>query len=500
MTVQAIPSAVAATTPAGHPFDLIVLGGGPAGVTAALRGAELGARVALVERSFLGGTCTNDGCVPTRVLAKTARLLRDAHQFAEYGLDGPLPRVDFARVLERAQEVVYQVHEKKQLLAHLQAVDITVFDRVGNARFVSPHALALPDGRTLHGSRFLLCVGGHARRLNFPGAEYAMVHSDVWRLTQLPERVVVVGGGATGCQLASVFNAFGSHTTLMELAPQLLLQEDRLIADTVTAEFRANGIEVMTGIGGIDRIEPRENAYDLLYRMEEQERHLLADAIILSVGWPGNLDELGVQAAGLRTRGPYIEVDDTLCTSQPHIYAAGDITGRIMLVQTASHQARLAVENALRDAHDLDDSGLVPHGGFTDPEYASVGITEAAAEQRGNCAVAVVPYADMDRAVIDGHPVGFCKLIVDRETRQVIGAHVVGEQAVEVVQIVATAMAGHMPIEHIAEIEYAYPTFAAVIGLAARQLARELDVIPITEPWHTLTRQRASEWERRQTS
>jgi len=166
-----------------------------------------------------------------------------------------------------------------------------------------------------------------------------------------------------------------------------------------------------------------------------------------------------------------------------------------MLVQSASAQARVAVENALLDQQRKVEHRLVPHGGFTDPEYGGVGLTEQQAQ--GDPAVAVVPYTDMDRAVIDGHPVGFCKLIVDRDSHHLLGAHVVGEQAVEIVQIVAAGIAGGLRVEQLADLEFAYPTFSAIIGLAARQITRDLGSIPIAPEWRVLAPVRGSEWERR---
>ncbi len=479
-------------------FDVIVLGGGPAGVTAALRARELGASVALIERGLLGGTCTNDGCVPTRVLARAARFVRETQRFAEYGIDAPPPTVDFARVVQRAQQVVYQVHEKKQLIAHLEALGITTLHGVGDAAFADAHTLRLADGRTFAGDKIILCVGGHGRTLTIPGAEHAISHSDVWRMTALPVSIAIVGGGATGCQLASIFNAFGARVTLVDIAPRLLPTEDRAVADSMTALFQAHGIEILTGIKGIERIDARDSALDLVVKIDDDAlRTLPVAAVMFSVGWPGNLDPLNLAAAGVAAKGAYIQVDDHLRTSVPHIYAAGDVNGRLMLVQTAGYQARVAVENALMGVDRPDRNQHIPHGGFTDPEYGSVGLTEEQARDKGiDIAVAVVPYADMDRAVIDGVTDGFCKLIVDRANRQIVGAHVVGEQAVEVIQMVTTAIVGGMPIEQVAEVEFAYPTFAAVIGLAARQLARDLKIISVAPTWRTLIRERIAEWER----
>src|SRR5215204_5385017 len=201
-------------------FEVVVIGGGPSGVTAALRARELGATVALIESEHMGGVSTNDGCVPTRVLAKAARLVRDAEQFADYGLEGEPPTVNFVRLLNRTEHVVDTVHQKKQLRGHLEAAAVRVFDRAGDARFLDGHTLALGDGRSVQGEKFILCMGGHARRIPFPGSEHALTHSDVWAMEGLPQSVVVVGGAATGCQLASVFAAYGSQVWLVDLAPR----------------------------------------------------------------------------------------------------------------------------------------------------------------------------------------------------------------------------------------------------------------------------------------
>lgn len=478
-------------------YDVIVIGGGPAGVTAALRARELGATVALVERARLGGTCTNDGCVPTRVLAKAARLVRDADQFAEYGIDMPAPDIDFARVMERAQQVVYQVHEKKQLLAHLRAVQADVFDNTGTAHFVDAHRLRLGDGRELEAHHFVICAGGHARRATFPGSDLALLHSDIWRLRELPRSVAIVGAGATGCQLGSILDAFGSKVIIMDRSSRLVPPEDVIVSETLMESFIGRGIELIMGMTDIERIERKDGQLEVSIAVPGGVEKRLVDAVMLSVGWPGNLESLNISAAGVSAKGAYVDVDDTLRTSAPHIYAAGDITGRMMLVQTASQQARIAVENALLPESVADNNRVVPHGGFTDPEYASVGLTEEMARQSADCVVAVVPYADMDRAVIDDRTVGYCKLIVERGSRHIVGAHVVGEQAVEVVHIVATAMAAQMPIEGLAELDFAYPTISAIIGLAARQIARDLNVIPVVPQWRALIRERIAEWERR---
>jgi pyruvate/2-oxoglutarate dehydrogenase complex dihydrolipoamide dehydrogenase (E3) component len=478
-------------------FEVVVIGGGPAGVTAALRARELGAEVALVERGNLGGTCTNDGCVPTRVLARAARLRRDAEQFAQYGLEGEPPKVDFVGLLNRTEHVVHTVHQKKQLRAQLEAADVRVFDQAGEARFLDGHTLALGDGRSVQGEKFILCVGGHARKLPFPGSEHALTHSDVWSMKGLPRSVAVVGGAATGCQLASVFAAFGSQVWLLDVAPHLLAAEDEAVSEGVAEAFERRGIEIVTGIGGVERIEKENGHLRLHYAKNDEARTLDAETIMLAVGWPGNVEGLNLEAAGVETRrGGYVLVDDALRTSAAHIFAAGDITGRMMLVQSATQEGNLAAEQTVLGGEHGYRHEIVPHGGFTDPEYASVGLTESRARSEGrDCAVATVPYAHLDRGVIDGHTEGLCKLVVDRPSRRILGAHIVGEQAVEVVQIVATAMRAGMPVEHLADVEFAYPTFTAILGIVARRVLRELGLVATSPRWGIPERTLGAEWE-----
>jgi pyruvate/2-oxoglutarate dehydrogenase complex dihydrolipoamide dehydrogenase (E3) component len=479
-------------------YDLIVIGGGPAGVTAALRASELGVKVALVERDRLGGTCTNDGCVPTRVLARAARLARDAAQLNEYGMESQTPGVDIERLMARAQQVVYQIHEKKQLVHHLKESGVETYLSVGSASFLDAHTLRLGDGRHLHGERFVLCTGGHARRLNFPGAEYALTHSDVWQMKQLPRSLAIVGAAATGCQLASIFNAFGCQVHLLEVAPRILQLEDRDVSIALQQAFLQRGIQIVTGIGGVERIEKQGDDYNLWYILDGESRCLRVEAVILAVGWPGNIEGLNLEAAGVQVERNFVVVDDTLRTTAGHIYAAGDVTGRVGLVQSANSEAHTAVENALMNTGQClarQDRKIVPHGGFTDPEYGSVGLSEEKANVEGDAISAIVPYNVMDRAVIDGRTNGLGKLIVSRSTHHILGAHVVGEQALEVVQLIAAGMSVGMRVDQLADLEIAYPTYTAIVGLAARRIVNQLGLRHLSPQWRALDRPHVAEWE-----
>ena len=326
---------------------IIVIGAGPAGVTAALRACELGADVALIEGGSLGGTCTNDGCVPTRVLARAARLARNARQFGEYGLTSVDMSVDFRRLLDKAQQVVYTVHEKKQLHSHLEAAGVELYTGHGPAHFVDPHTVELADGTQLSAGKFILCVGGHARKLPIPGAEHSLTHSDVWQMQKLPASVAIIGAAATGCQLASVFNTFGVDVHLLDLAPRILPGEDVAVSAYMARAFERRNLHVHAGIDGVQRIERSGNSFVLVYGEDGTEQRLSVDVVIQAVGWAGNADRLNLNAAGVKSERSYVVVDDYLRTTADHIFAAGDINGRMMLVQSASHEARIAAENAV---------------------------------------------------------------------------------------------------------------------------------------------------------
>jgi len=453
-------------------YDVAVIGAGPAGTAAALRAAELGARVVVLEAGRLGGTCVNTGCVPTRVLAKTARMMRETRTASAYGIDVGEPAIDWARVVERVEERVEKVRSIKREAERFAAAGIDLVQE-GRARFESDSVLVLDSGRRVSADSILICVGGHSRRLPIPGAELATVPEDILGLPALPRRAAVIGGGNTGAQLVTVLASFGSEVTLLDVAPRILTTSDASISDLVASSFAAQGVQVHVGIQGVDSLAKGDDgSITLTWRDDDGPHADPFDVVIMATGWPADVNGLGLERAGIQIERSAIPADQYFRTVVPHIFAVGDANGRDMLVQAAQFEGEAAAENAVLGANRRTPHHLLPAGGFTDPDYAGVGFTEAEARERDpQCVVATVPYGDVDRAVIDDRETGFLKLIADRRRELILGAHAVGENAVEVIQSVTTAMAAGIDVTTLANVRFAYPTYSVVIGKAARALA-----------------------------
>lgn len=452
-------------------YDVLVIGAGPAGTAAAVRAAELGARVAVVDDVRTGGTCVNTGCVPTRVLAKTARLMREVRTADTYGITVTEQAIDWRTTTARVRSTVQRVQDAKDDPHRLAAAGAELVLE-GRARFVGPHEVELAgSGRRLRAESVIVCVGGHSRRLPVPGAELATVPEHVLDLAEVPRRLAVIGAGNTGAQLVTIFSSFGSHVTLLEVAPRILAQADVAVSADVERAFVAQGTRVLTSVETVVSLARTDLGIALTWRHDGQEQRGTFDVVVMATGWPASIEGLGLEAAGVAAERGRIPVDEYGRTNVEHIYVAGDANGASALVQAAVSEAEAAARNAVLGPTRRSAHHLLPAGGFTDPDYADVGLTEEQARRRDpDCLVVLVPYADMERAIIDDRPTGFLKLIADRRRELLLGAHAVGENAVEVIQAVTTAMAAGVDVATLATVEFAYPTYSAVIGVAARQL------------------------------
>ncbi|HEX7235315.1 MAG TPA: NAD(P)/FAD-dependent oxidoreductase, partial [Gammaproteobacteria bacterium] len=464
------------TSQAGSWPDVLVVGAGPAGVAAALRAADLGAKTALVTRDEFGGMAANDGPIPVRTLAHAARLLREARQLDRYGIAASALALDYSRLLARVREVVAEARGHAAFREQIDAAGAVVHEQTGAARFVDPHTVETASGLRLRADRIVICTGGKSRKLAVPGAELTATHSDAWSLRSVPASMLVIGAGATGAQVASIFGAFGAKVQLFQSGPRILPTEDEDVSAAVAAAFRAAGIVVRESFGEIESFEAARGAVRMSFVKDGRRDSAEAEVVVVAVGWTAETKDLDLAAAGVETtaRG-FVGVDSHLRTSAAHVFAAGDVTGRLMLAPQALHDGFVAATNAVLGPKIALEQQPAPIGSFTDPEYAQVGLSEAKARAKHDVVVAVARFDAAVRTIIDGRTTGFCKLIVERGSGQILGCHVVGERAVDIAQVAAVAMTARMSIDALAHVPLSFPTYTGILGRAAARAARELN-------------------------
>jgi pyruvate/2-oxoglutarate dehydrogenase complex dihydrolipoamide dehydrogenase (E3) component len=418
----------------------------------------------------------NDGPVPVRTLAQAARLIREARQLPRYGIAGGEPSLDYPQLLARVREVTAAAREQTLLRDDLERAGVRIYEQAGPAQFADAHTVESDNALRLHADKVIICTGGTSRPLPVPGSELTATHSDAWNLSSVPPSMLVIGAGATGVQVASIFNAFGSRVHLVEIAPRILMTEDREVSEAVGTALAASGVHIAEDAGTLDRFERCATGVRLLHSSGRGQQSIEAALAVVAAGWVADTAGMHLDRAGVQTdRRGYVEVDAHLRTRAPHIFAAGDVTGRAMVVHEAVRQGLVAATNAVLGPNTALPAQVSPIGSFTDPEYASVGLTEAAAREHREVVVATVRFDSLPRPIIDGRQTGFCKLLVDRELHTILGCHVVGERAVELAQLAATAMAAQMPVEQLALVPFSFPTYANALGRAAIIAAIDLD-------------------------
>ena len=456
---------------------VVIIGGGPAGLRASLRAAELGARTMLVTKGAFGGMAATDGPVPVRTLAHAARLMRDARQLKEYGIEVGEPILNYSRLLSRVREVVADAQAHAARRKDFEPMGIALRENAAGIRFLGPNAVVTSGGERFEADVFIICTGGASRRLSVPGADLTATHSDAWGLTSVPESMLVVGAGATGVQVASIFNAFGTKIRLFQAGPRIIPTEDASVSAEVAAQFRDAGIEIREDFGAIESFEKTAAGVRMHFAKDGVRGEAEASLAVLAVGWVANTGGLGLDAAGVKLddRG-FVAVDRYQQTSASNIFAAGDVTGRQMLVPQALQEGFVAGTNAVAPATLRLGDEVGPVGSFTDPEYANVGLTEEQARAQGDVLAVTMRFSEISRPIIDGRTSGFCKILVDRQAERLVGCHVVGERAVDIAEVAAMVVNGAMTLRELLRIPLAFPTYAGVLYRAASKAADALKI------------------------
>lgn len=446
--------------------NLIVIGAGSAGLVAAYIAAAVRARVTLVERHRMGGDCLNTGCVPSKALIKSARVVAQWRRAAEYGLRVPPLEFDFARVMERVQRVVRTVEPHDSVERYTK---LGVECLHGEARISSPWTVTIDGRETLTTRAIIIAAGAQPIVPQLPGIERARVltSDNVWELRELPQRLVVLGGGPIGCELAQAFARFGSRVTVVEMARQLLPREDPDIAERVRAQFAAEGIDVRTGHRAT-RVDPGRT---LVCEHAGGEARFDFDALLCALGRVPNtagygLEELGIPVTKART----VETNEYLQTLYPNIYACGDVAGPYQFTHTASHQAWYAAVNALFSPFKRfrADYAVIPWATFTEPEVARVGLNESEARERRIAhEVTTFDLAELDRAIADEAAHGTVKVLTVPGSDRILGATLVGEHAGDLIIEFISAMKHGIGLNKILGTIHIYPTLVEANKYAA---------------------------------
>lgn len=451
-------------------WDLVIIGAGPAGYVGAVRAAQMGARVVVVDEGQVGGTCLNRGCIPTKALAATAEVLNTVRRASDFGIEVGEVRIDFPKALARQRQVVERL--RRGILFLFKKHGVTQIS--GTARFLDPHRVAVTEASgaetILLADRVLIATGS---RPTVPAAfdydgDRVITSDEALSLPELPQSLLILGGGVIGCEFASFFATLGTKVTVLELMPSILPLLDREVAGAVHSSLKKRGVTLLTGVKAV-AVAKRPEGVELTL---DNGTVLQAERLLVSVGRRANTDGLCLEAAGVSvTNRGEIPVDDRLHTNVPHIAAAGDVTaGRFKLAHVASHEALVAVESLLgRDSR--IDYRAVPAAVFTSPEAAGVGLTEeearAQAEQSGEeLQVGKFSFVASGKALAGGDYEGFVKVVAGAGGR-LYGVHIVGPHASDLIPEAVLALQAGLGLDALTHAIHAHPTLAETVWEAA---------------------------------
>ena len=450
-------------------FDIIVIGAGPGGYVAAIRAAQLGLKTAVVERETVGGVCLNWGCIPSKSLLRNAEVLNLMKTADKYGISFDNLSYDFGTAIDRSREVVNKLTSGVQYLLKKNNVEhisgSAVFETINSLNISMDNG----DSRIISGDNILIATGARQREIPSMPIDHSIVMNsrDALNSKNIPDRVVIVGGGATGAEFAHIYNSYGSNVTIVELAERLIPNEDNEISQALTKSFTDNGINIFSN-ASVDSIET--NADFALVNVSENNQisKIECDRVLVAVGVQANTDNLGLEKIGLETDNGFIAIDDHMKTSIPSIYAIGDVTGKMLLAHVASAQGVTAIESIAGLNPAQLDYSIMPRAIYCEPQIASFGLTEDQANEQGiDINIGRFPFSASGKAIALDKTEGLVKLIVDNEIGEIVGAHMIGSEVTELLAELSITKMLEGTTTELGWLVHPHPTISEIIKEAA---------------------------------
>jgi dihydrolipoamide dehydrogenase len=445
--------------------NLIIIGGGPAGYVGAIRAAQLGANVTVVEKEEVGGTCLNVGCIPTKVLTSAAHTYSTLKTADKWGLKVSGMELDFSQLMKRKQIVVNRLVTGVKSLLKARGVN----QIKGTATFMDEKQIEVKtnDGtvQKLESDKFLIATGSIPILLPIPGIESEGVidSTGALSLTSIPQSMLIIGGGAIGCEFAYIYRSFGAQITIVELLPQILPGEDEEVSAGLKNSLEKSGIKIFTSSKVMEIAPIKDGKNKITISSSDGETTVEAEKILLSAGRRPNTKDMGLEKLGIKMDRGTILVDDHLRTNLPHIYSAGDCIGNWLLAHVASMEAEIAVENALGEDKKMDYRA-VPACIFTHPEIGSVGLNERQAKEKGiEVKTGKFPMMACGRAQAENEPDGFVKVVVEKNSGKIVGAQILGHRATDLIAELTLAIQMGAKTSDIIDTIHAHPTLSEPI-------------------------------------
>ena len=462
-------------------FDLVVLGAGTGGYTAAFRAGQLGLKVALVDEDKIGGTCLHRGCIPTKALLESAGFVEHVRHAKDFGLTlSGEPGIDYVAMAARKDQVVKRMWTGLKTLIDKNKVVWVA----GRGRLEGPNKVRVTqpgdDGtpgqggdRVLQATDIILATGSRVKSLPglTPDGERILTSDDVLRSTTIPKDIVIVGGGAVGCEFASMYQDLGTKVTLLEYFGQIVPLEDREVSQALERSFTRRGMTVMTNARfDAAKVEVTKDGICLDVGPEGKDpKELRAEQLLVAAGRATNVEDIGLETTKIEVEKGFIKVDGRMRTKEQHVYAIGDVVGGLMLAHTAAHEGIVAAHVIAgdKDVHPVDYVKQ-PRATYCRPEIASIGLTQAQAEERGRpIKVGKVPFQAIAKALIGGEYEGFAKIIADKETDETLGIHLIGPHATDLIAEASVAFELEAAPWEIGGATHAHPTLSEILGEAA---------------------------------